>query len=391
MHEAQDRSLEVVHKDRCYGCFRPVSDCFCAAIPTIDNQTEVLILQHMRERFHPFNTARIVRKSLKNSRFLVDHTQRLAAALSLKPRAGLLYPGPEATLLSDLPLDERPEQLVIVDGTWHHTKTLVRDIPALRALPRYRLAPASPSRYRIRREPSAISLSTVEAIIAALRFLEPNTQGLDQLMDAFLSMVDRQLAHPKAEHGWRRIERRPRTFRNIPLALLGDLDHVVVAYGESAPGEPGNEKALRLPIYWVAQRVGTGERFACVIQPQCPLQESLLRHLEMSREDFSTALSLEEARKSWAAFLRPSDTLAVYNQGAARLLNQISTKAIPCLVLKSVDFNPHQRYGTLDELLIAEGLGVPAVQHPGRAGKRLANVLALVRHLNALGRRLRTA
>ena len=383
--QAKDQTLDSINKHRCYGCFRPPGDCFCAAIPTIENEMEVLILQHMRERFHPFNTARIVRRSLKNSNLLVDHTRHLAARLALKPRAGLLYPGPGSTLISDLPEDQRPEQLVILDGTWHHAKTLVRDIPALHGLPRYRLAPTSPSQYRIRREPSAMALSTLEATIAALRVLEPDTRGLDQLMDVFLAMVERQLAHPKSESGWRSIERRKRTFRNIPLALLGDLDKVVVAYGESASCEPGGERVPRLPIYWVAQRLGTGERFVCAIQPKFALQEPFLGHLELTREDFSNALSLEEVRTSWAAFLRPGDTLAVYNQGVARLLTQISAQFVPCLVLKSVDFNPQQRYGTLDELLVAEKLVIAPAQVPGRAGKRLANLSAFVRHLNALG------
>jgi DTW domain-containing protein YfiP len=124
-------------RDRCYSCFRPRGVCFCGTIPRIDNKTEVLILQHVRERFHPFNTARIVREALTNSRLLSDHTPRLAAGLRLKLRAGLLYPGPGATLLADLPADQRPDQLVVLDGTWHHTKTLLRDIPALGRLALY--------------------------------------------------------------------------------------------------------------------------------------------------------------------------------------------------------------------------------------------------------------
>src|SRR5947208_695592 len=138
----------IITEGRCYDCFRPKEACFCASIPSIDNQTEVLILQHRRERFHPFNTARIVNKSLRNCHLLIDHLSNLAARLHLKSRAGLLYPGPSARLISELPGEQRPEQLVIIDGTWHHTKTMVREIPALRLLPRYRLAPTSPSRYR---------------------------------------------------------------------------------------------------------------------------------------------------------------------------------------------------------------------------------------------------
>src|SRR5262249_38636030 len=51
-----EQTSDALQKSRCYGCFRPQNDCFCAEIPTIDNKTHVLILQHMRERFHPFNT-----------------------------------------------------------------------------------------------------------------------------------------------------------------------------------------------------------------------------------------------------------------------------------------------------------------------------------------------
>ena len=379
-----ESAVGQVHRDRCLGCFRPHRDCYCAAIPIIDNQTEVLILQHRRERFHPFNTARMVHRALRNSSLLVDHTPGLAARLALKPRAGLLYPGPGAELLAHLPVDQRPEQLVVIDGTWHHAKTLVRDISALHDLPRYRIAPAAPSRYRIRREPSAMLLSTVEATVAALRALEPETLGWDQLLGAFCSMVERQLAHPKHENGWRRNAARNRGGRNIPSALLGNLDHVVVAYGESIVDDHGRNAAARVPVYWTAQRLGTGERFTCAIQPPIPLQACILGHLELTEEHFADALPLNEVRAAWDVFQRPSDVLAVYNNSTARLLAQITNRSAACLVLKSVDFNPQRRYSTLDELVAAEGLAVAPAQHPGRAGKRLASVVALIGHLRVL-------
>ena len=369
----------------CYSCFWPARDCFCAVIPSIQNKTELLIVQHMRERFHPFNTARIVNRALQNSRLLVDHTRQLAERISLKRGAGLLYPGKGATLLEDLPADQRPQQLVVLDGTWHHTKTLVRDIPALLNLPRYQLNPVSPSRYRIRREPSAQFISTVEATVAALRVLEPETEGLEQLLQAFDHMVDRQLAHPKSQIGRYRLGRRSRLVGNIPQALLGDLANIVVAYGEWQAGEQGCEHHSQMPIYWVAQRLGSNERFACTIRGDRPMSESLLKHLELTGADFAAALSPEEARKSWQAFHRPGDTVAVFNQSTANLLQQLSSTSSKCLVLKSVDFHPQQRYGTLDELVTAEGLPIAPPQHVGRAGRRLAQTAALVHHLKALG------
>jgi len=355
-------------------------------LPTIANRTEVLILQHMRERFHPFNTARIVRRSLVNSTFLVDHTARLAEQLRLKPNAGLLYPGVEATLIEDVPPQQRPEQLVVVDGTWHQAKTLVRDIPALRDLPRYRLAPAEPSTYRIRREPNAQSLSTVEAVVAALRVFEPETRGLDELLAAFNAMVERQLAHPKAdEESRRRLIKRNRTLRNVPFALVGSLANVVVAYGECLPGERGVRRGRQAPLIWVAERLMSGERFVSSIQPDTTLTAPLLDQLELSPATFVAAPALAEANAAWRSFLRPSDLVAVYGPSTRRLLERLNGDAKTlCLVLKSIDFNAQRRYRSLDELVLAEGLAIEPYWHSSRAGKRLANAKALVHHLHAL-------
>ena len=129
----------------------------------------------------------------------------------------------------------------------------------------------------------------------------------------------------------------------------------------------------QVPLYWTAQRLGTGERFACPIRPPGPLQAAILGHLELTEEHFADALPLDEARAAWEVFQRPSDILAVYNRSTARLLAQMSSRSAGCLVLKS-----------LDELVAAEGLAIAPARTPGRAGKRLANAVALIRHLRVL-------
>lgn len=185
---------------QCYGCLRPRVDCFCEEIPRIANQTNILILQHRRERRHRFNTVRITERALLNSHVMIGYTEEFASAkLPIQSGAGLLYPGPTSRCLTDVVADELttpPTQLVILDGTWHHTKTFLRDIAVLRALPRFSLAPAAPSRYRIREEPNQQSLSTLEATAAALEILEPSTVGTAQLLKAFDRMVEGQLANP---------------------------------------------------------------------------------------------------------------------------------------------------------------------------------------------------
>ncbi len=380
-HDA-NQDLVMVSLGRCYECFRPTALCFCNSIPSINNQTEVLILQHRREHFHRFNTARMVQKALRNSVLLVDHTHDLDTRLRLKPKAGLLYPGSMAKLISDLSADERPQQLIVVDGTWHQAKTLVRDIPALQRLPRYRLAPSAPSRYRIRREPDAMALSTVEATVAALRFLEPETTGFEQLLNAFEKMIADHLAHPGSATGSRFKQRRRGKLNNIPLALRGNLENIVVAYGEAAAGQRGQKRVAGTPVSWVAQRLGDGDRFACTLVQPHPLSDTFLRHLELTRTDFDAALSLTEARRRWAQFQRPSDIVTVMHPGTVRLFSFIADSA--CLVLKAIDLKSILDPAARAFISAAADNDLAASHALGRATKRLAIDISLVRHLNAL-------
>jgi hypothetical protein len=196
-------------------------------------------------------------------------------------------------------------------------------------------------------------------------------------------MVDGQLAYARSAKNPRFRRRRCRTFKNIPLALLGDLRNIVVAYGEAPAGERGCKRMAGPPIYWVAQRLGTGETFSRALTPLRPLDDTFLAHLELTRHDFAAAVSLGEARLCWDEFRRPTDVVTAFQPGTARLFSFLDTAS--CLVLKSVDLESNRRHPALDDLLAAHGISIGPPQLPGRAGKRLANAIALVQHLNALG------
>lgn len=399
-------SMRQSWRDRCYGCHRPTDRCFCDRIPSIANQTEVIVLQHIRERFHPFNTARILKRSLLNSRLVVDHSPRVAEALmhmELAPDVGLLYPGPNAQLLEGMPKDQHPSQLIVLDGTWHHTKTLVRDIPQLQQLPCYRLAPSQPSRYSIRREPNAECLSTLEATVAALRCLEPETLGFDQLVAAFEGMIESQLTLPMTDYGWRRNHRRKQKRFNVPHLLKDSLNQIVVIYGESAPGITsestlGNQydqpdensdsqasaKSIQVPVYWVAERLVTGERFECIIKPPRPLSTAFLGHLDLKQTAFEKAISGEEFRNRWSEFLRPADSLAFFYSNIPKLLAWIGGSSRKHLHLKSVRLDANLKHKCLEQILASLNIQPPRSAMDGRAGKRLADTLALVSYLNQL-------
>ncbi len=365
---------------RCYGCFRPLNVCFCDRIPSIQNQIPVLIVQHTRERRHAFNSSRIVERALSNSRVIVGYPREIAdSQLPLRPNAGLLYPGKESQLLDELPANDLPSQIVLIDGTWHHAKTFVRDVPALRTLPRYRLAPKQPGQFRIRREPNTTALSTLEAVVAALQVLEPTTERISELMDAFAAMVDRQLANPHMRRHWRVNKKRRAGTGNIPRRVVNDLRHLIVAYGESVPHGHAEH---RVPVYWVAERIFQGERFARLIGE--PLEPGLLEHFQLKKEDFSNACSTTEFCQAWDQFVHPEDTIVVFRQSSIDLLRNVGARCDPHLILKSIRLDDAVGLPTrqLDSWLRTRGISAAPSKHRGRAGERLANAVAMVRFLH---------
>lgn len=383
--------------------------CFCNAIPNVVNRTEVILLQHMRERFHAFNTARIVRKALQHSTLLVDHNHSLARRLDefpLTSRAGVLYPGPDGRLLAEVSPDQRPEQLIVIDGTWHHAKTLLRDIPRLNELPRYRIQPTEPGRYRIRREPNETALSTLEATVAALRAIEPETAGLDELISAFDTMVESQLDHPTARTSYRKNRNRHQNTMGIPRAILhrpsgensdgknpdgedSNLSNVVVAYGESQPGRVGCKRTprgqdRRQPVYWVAQRIGTGESFRVAIESPVELPDDFFDHIGLTRDQWRYAKSLSEFLSNWSDFIRPADTVVAYHPGTLKLLRNVGADVPNPVVLKSVKYDPMKQHASLESFLQGNQVEVPPIESPGRAGQRLANAIALTQYLGQI-------
>ena len=151
------------------------------------------VIQHPRERSHPFGTVRLARLGLRRfSCVVADRGPQGHAIVPPHPGpAALLYPDPHAQLLDDL--EEKPSRLVVVDGTWPQARNLLRHNAWLRALPTVSFRSRGPSRYRIRKSRRAEELATVEAIVIALQIIEPDTPGLGGLLDAFDAMIDQQL------------------------------------------------------------------------------------------------------------------------------------------------------------------------------------------------------
>lgn len=338
------------------------------------------IVQHPREAKHAFGTARLVELSLERSRILVDHLGQLrrdASALGTLEGAALLYPHASARDVTTLPIGDRPSQLIVIDGTWHHAKTLYRDVAPLRSLPHLSLPEDLRSDFRLRRQPRRECLSTLEAVAYALDALEPETQALGPLLATFEAMQARQLALPRCA-GRKRRRRRDRASRALPRALVERFSTLVVVYAESAPSE-GGRRLLSLS----AQRPATGESFFGLVQ-RTGLSSAHLTHLGHRRDEIEAAADESRLRERWTNFLRPDDELASWNGATPRLLDGAGLPHCGGVLLKSAYHNLRRSRGSLEAILAAEKLTTPAREgHSTRAKRRLERAVVLARFLHA--------
>ncbi len=363
--------------------------CICASVPRVKNHTRVLVIQHPRERTHAIGTARLARLGLTNSRVEVawDANAREDELPDWVPaNTALLYPGPGAVELETLAADQHPKNLMVIDGTWHTAKSLFRDKRWLQRLPRVRLSPTTPSRYRLRREPQNDFVSTIEAIVQALQILEPETQGLDTLLKAFDAMIDAQLEHVERGVGRPRSKllRRPLAERRTPRAIVEALDRLVVLYVESSRLYDGATREL---AQVTALSLATGATFDQLIIPRTGMpSELLLKHMQIGAEAFETALTPEDFALEWHSFLSRCGSAplpAAWNQGSLDLVAAATSTPVSYLSLKSAYRGVHGAgMRELSDIIVHHELMPEANTFRGRAATRLAQAAAVARYLH---------
>jgi DTW domain-containing protein YfiP len=342
--------------------------CYCAALPTIETRTRVVILQHPRERDMPIGTARMASLCLPNARLHVGVRWTDPAIFAGAPPI-LLYPGKGARdILREPPAG--PVTLVVVDGTWSQAKTVVRDNPLLQALPRYAFATPEPSKYRIRREPRAEFVSTIEALMYVLGALEGDAARFRALLDPLNAMVDAQLRmHAERPSHRVKLPRAPRPPR-IPRAVIDRWHDLVcvVAEANAWPYHAGDSPPDEL-IQIAAERVATGERFELLARPEHALSPSTLFHTELDAAALAAGVPRDELLARFAAFTRPRDHHCTWGHYGANLIG------LPGVldVRDAAQRLEHRRVGSLEDY----GGPVPAL--PSRALRRLALLVAIVK------------
>lgn len=181
------------NKDRCERCYMRYHLCICSMIPSLDLATRVVVVISHRERLAPSNTGRLAGVALRNSMVLTRGNPAEPYELSdhLMPHRPslLLYPTDDAPELSTEFLQSMgggPFNLVVPDGNWRQACKMRRRDPAMAAMPVVKLPAGAPTAYRIRREPKAGGMATIEAIARALGIMEGEAvqKALEEILEA---------------------------------------------------------------------------------------------------------------------------------------------------------------------------------------------------------------
>jgi DTW domain-containing protein YfiP len=209
----------------CPRCLQPDFGCYCELIQPFDPGIDFIILIHPKEIAKRIATGRMAHLCLQGSRLISGHdfSQNPSVNNLLQDpqrHCVMLYPGPQATNLSQLSTEERAEEwaeqrgklqpsqqkltVFVIDGTWATARKTVNVSHNLRQLPRICFTPERPSKFRVRRQPTPECYSTIEAIHQTLALLNPAELKHDHLLHVFGKMVARQLelAHSLTLSPW---------------------------------------------------------------------------------------------------------------------------------------------------------------------------------------------
>lgn len=364
----------------CYHCFKPDLLCVCDVQP-VSNQTPVWIIQHPAERTHPINSARLTALGLERGHIEIAWNAECAPPSRLPEGAAVLFPSKASRALETL--EVAPKGLVVLDGTWAQAKKLYRQNSWIQSLPHVHLTPSEQSRYRIRKQPREGYLSTVEATVMALRQLEPQTRGLDGLLQRFDRMIDvqEQFVRNPPPGAYQHARALALQSKPKPPKCLQVRSQAVLCYGDFLVDHATPHRACE-PIVLAFERVSTRKRWIQVFRARDAEPPVIhLNHMGISPADYNAAPPSAEASARVQEFLTHSDVLCAWNSVTTRRINALLGRSYPTLSLKADYANwTHRKAGHLEDELRALQEVDPSISYPQserRAETRL-NAASLV-------------
>lgn len=205
---------------RCEGCALHLHLCVCDRFPDVHTDAEILVVQHIGERFKPTNTGRLLTRMVDGAQLLWYGMREPPFDASPFEREDvvwhLVFPREEAPVLDPSRLvamkseagEGRKLGFVFLDGTWHQCSRMSRRVPGVKALPPVALPDGPPSRWGVRTQHDERGLSTFEAGTRLLALLEGRAaaeplQTIFHELAARLLYMKGKLRQPEVPAEWR--------------------------------------------------------------------------------------------------------------------------------------------------------------------------------------------
>lgn len=348
-----------------------------------------MFLQHPREARTAIGTARIAHLGLSRSELhegIEFGAHPRIAELVSSPGTALLFPGEGAVAPDEL--ERPPDTLLVIDGTWPQARKMISLNPELRALPRIGFMPRRPGNYRIRREPAAHCVATVEAVVEVLAAFERDETRFAPLIRAFDSMVEAQISATAARTDPPRRLLKPCDPWWYSTAIP-DLDAlwprlVAIAGEANAHGRDSGVTGKPELVQLTAMRLATGETFNAFLAPRRELAANTCRHLDVPNESLARGGSVADVLAEWSRFIGPDDRLMGWGGHGLELLAEEGWRpsAEPIDMRLVAAHRLKRRPGTAEAAAQAVGGSLDSIlPAPGRAGRALRAMAALTRAL----------
>lgn len=211
--------------ERCYRCFKPVSNCFCKEIEAVDTGVKFVILMHPKEAYRQkTGTGRLTALSLADSEIIVgiDFTDNARLNELISAQGGgegygdgrgqypvVLYPARDASF-TDSPdfrasIGNRRLLVIVVDATWFFAHKMMNLSRNLHGLPKLSFKNEYRSRFEFKEQPNPACLSTIESTYYLVEELKAAgiaraDADVSGLMRAFRRMVKYQLDCQQERH-----------------------------------------------------------------------------------------------------------------------------------------------------------------------------------------------